>query len=398
MFVKIKGITIPVKRWIKIDINGLNEKTIFKIIKKSKGIITINMHSFSFIKGDKKFEKAIGINYKKIKEFIKLLERLKDEKYSTILMRDIQLNKKVNCFVVGNPRSGTTALHNILSQHPDIYIPDPVAPYHFCTDIHKESDKFHGKMKYFTKYRSIVEFEQLYNGRRESILCDISTNYLISKKAAENIYKYNPKAKIIIMLREPIDFLRSLHQELVFQGVERYASFEKALTAEKKRRKGEDIPKKISTPQDLFYFKRADFVRKIRRYYKFFDKKQIKIILYDDFKNDYDKTIKDILEFLGVDSQIKLKNKVVNQSKVVNMPNLNRLISILSTMTIKNVVPTKIRRNVGKMIKKRISSKKREEIPKETKEKLMKYFKPQVKELSKITNIDLCEKWGYKDE
>lgn len=47
--------------------------------------------------------------------------------------------------MVGHPRTGTSALHNVLNQHPDIFMSIPKEPIYFAKDLHAESDLFHKK-------------------------------------------------------------------------------------------------------------------------------------------------------------------------------------------------------------------------------------------------------------
>ena len=68
--------------------------------------------------------------------------------------------------------------------------------------------------------------------------------YLFSKQAAAEIAQYNPDAKIIIMLREPVAFLYSIHSQGLYSGNET-KHFETALSLEDSRRQGMNIPSTV---------------------------------------------------------------------------------------------------------------------------------------------------------
>lgn len=158
---------------------------------------------------------------------------------------------KVDFFIVGFMKSGTTALASFLSQHPDICISVPKEPGYFATDFMEESDNFHGKKVYF-KVRTHQQYSDIYKHSEPSQKSgEASTAYIYSKVAAENIKKYNPRAKIIIMIRNPIDFLHALHMQYLNETVEDEKDFVKALQLEDKRKNGENIPSRVRVPSYL---------------------------------------------------------------------------------------------------------------------------------------------------
>ena len=109
---------------------------------------------------------------------------------------------KVNTFIVGAPKAGTSSLHFYLNQHPEI-----------CMSSVKEPNFFSAKEVENLYYNSqIVSSTKDYNSLFESdvkIKGESSVSYLYYKEVAKRIYEYNAKAKIIIMLRKPVDRLFS---------------------------------------------------------------------------------------------------------------------------------------------------------------------------------------------
>ena len=126
----------------------------------------------------------------------------------------------VNLFVAGHPRSGTGTLDGWLNAHPDIFM-GPKELHYFGSDL-----------AFNIPPRSKRNYEkQFQQSQSQPIIGESSTWYLASSKAADEIAEYNPEAKIIISLRNPIDWLHSLHSHQVFAGYEDISDFESALGA-----------------------------------------------------------------------------------------------------------------------------------------------------------------------
>ena len=125
-------------------------------------------------------------------------------------------NKLPNFFIVGAPRAGTTALYHYLSQHPDVFLPRVKEPHYFGSDL-----------EFAVPRMTFDEYRNLYQGvTNEKVVGDGSVMYLMSQTAAKEIKKICPEAKIIIMLRHPVDLLVSLHQKMLLTGNETIDDFE----------------------------------------------------------------------------------------------------------------------------------------------------------------------------
>jgi len=104
--------------------------------------------------------------------------------------------------MVGNSKSGTSAIYFALQQHPDIFMCTPKEPNHFATDLCA------GVTEGTFVQMSEVEYLALFHDDAGSAVSgDASACYLYSKDAAKKIYGFNPEAKILIILREPVAFL-----------------------------------------------------------------------------------------------------------------------------------------------------------------------------------------------
>jgi hypothetical protein len=304
---------------------------------------------------------------------------------------------KPNLFIVGSPRAGTTALHSFLSQHPEILMSTLKEPEYFCTDIHQESDSFHKEKKYFP-YRTKKQYLELFqNVKNEKTIGESSTKYLASTVAAKNIYNFNSKAKIIIILRNPIDILYSLHSRLSYSGVEPIEDFEEALQLEEQRKKG-DIPQVVCYPSSLFYSERINFKEKIERYRMLFPEHQVKIIIHELFIKNNIKNYKDVLIFLNIDSgftpNFTKKNSNRNIRNFSTHLFLSKIMKNKYTHKFVKYIPFRMG-ILPKLMRANSTVSKRSPMSKKLRLKLMKKYQKEVAELSDYLSIDLTHIWRY---
>lgn len=303
-----------------------------------------------------------------------------------------------NLFIVGHPRTGTSSLHYYLDQHPDVFMTAIKEPNYFADDFRQESDRFHGKPLYFP-FRTEKRYLKLYEKwKNEKIGGEASATNLYSQRAARNIFQFNPGAKIIMMFREPVDFLCSYHSAAVFSLGEHEKDFSKALSLQKERRSGKHLSKRVITPSWLFYSDFIKYSEQVERYQACFDKHQIMVVIFDDFKNDLRNTFKRILRFLDMDSNFKPEIKIVNPNKNLKYPLLKRytLDSPRFRNTLRFLVSDSIYAQMKKIYKDRlVEYKPREAIDQGLRHKLMEHFKTEVQRLSVFLDRDLVTLWHY---
>lgn len=215
---------------------------------------------------------------------------------------------KPNFYIVGAPKCGTSAMWKFLKQHPDIYMPeqkeiynffDSDLKYHFPVLTEKEY------LKYFDSYNS------------ETLIGEANVFNLSSEIAPKNIFKFSPNAKIIIMLRHPVEMAYALYTEQVFNGNEPL-SFKDALSVEKERLIGKSIPKGISfSEKSLCYVYMASFYKQVKRYIDVFGNDNVHIIFFEDLNNDIAAVYKNTLKFLGASTNFEPQFIKVNPNQEV---------------------------------------------------------------------------------
>ena len=215
--------------------------------------------------------------------------------------------KNPNLFIVGAPKSGTTFLYHYLKQHPDIYFPNFKEPHFFGSDLIRRNGAYN---------LSLDEYQDLFKTNKK-IIGEASTFYIFSKDAPEEIYNFNPKAKIIIMLRDLVDLVHSLHSQFVFSGDEVIEDFTQALELEGSRLSGNRIPNQTTVVNKLFYTSNILLLpRSIQSFIRYFGRENIKFIDLDDIKKNPKKVYFETLEFLNIDSNLNIPDfKIINKNK-----------------------------------------------------------------------------------
>lgn len=220
-----------------------------------------------------------------------------------------------NLFIVGAPKSGTTALWSYLSTHPDIYAAGSHQgnlPSENGAVATKDRGVPQGKEYYFfgsdlrsnaTVRRSLDSYMAAFAGASdEQYLIDASPMYLCSERAAVEIAAFAPEARAIAMLRNPVDMMYSLHGEALFQGDEDIADFSEALAAEDDRRLGNRIPPTCQGALwSLFYRDVARYSDQIERFFTALGRDHVHVIIFDEFVADPLATYRATLAFLDLE-------------------------------------------------------------------------------------------------
>ena len=306
--------------------------------------------------------------------------------------------RKPNLFIVGHPRSGTSSLHHYLKQHPDIFMTAIKEPNFFAQDFRIDSDNFHKKELYFP-YRSENQYLTLYKKwTKEKIAGEASATNLCSKASAQQINRFNPSSKIIMMFREPVEFLHSFHSAARFALGEHLEDFPSAISAEKDRRAGRNLSKRVIAPSWLFYSEFIKYTEQIQRFMSFFDQAQIKIIIFDDFKTNTQDVYREVLGFLHIDPDFITDFDVINPNKQIKWPLLKKytLDSPHFRKTLRLLFSPDTYAGLKDFYRyKMVKHEHRQPLDETFKLELMQNFKPEVEKLSEFLKKDLISLWGY---
>ncbi len=215
---------------------------------------------------------------------------------------------KPNFFIVGAPKCGTTALSEYLREHPNIFMCSPKEPFYFATDFPKYACAFvETEDEYLTLFNKATKYQ--------CMIGEASAIYLYSEKAIQNIRIFASDAKIIVMLRNPIELVYSVHSQLLFSRDEDEKDFMKAWGLIDQRKKGIKIPKKCRDRKALYYDEIAKLGEQLERLMSVFPKEQIKIIFSEDFFKNTNYIYKEILTYLGLPDIHRRNFPRINQNK-----------------------------------------------------------------------------------
>ena len=213
---------------------------------------------------------------------------------------------KPNFFIVGAPKCGTTALSEYLREHPSIYISEPKEPHYFTFDFEQ-----YRVTKTWSEYLSL--FKQ--STSEQTAIGEGSVFYLCSTVALEKIKEYDPQAKIIVMLRNPVDMIYSFHSQLVFTADETEKNFEKAWRLQAIRQQGTQIPAQCREAAFLQYAEMGKLGEQVERLQAVFPPEQVKIILFEDFIKSTQDVYNEVLSFLDVSSDGRTEFIRINENK-----------------------------------------------------------------------------------
>jgi hypothetical protein len=196
-------------------------------------------------------------------------------------------------FLVGAPRCGTTALSIYLTRNPQVCFARPKEPHYFAKISHiPGADEL--KRDYLDRHFSHCAAEH-------RVLGEGSVSYLYAPGAIERILHFNPKAKFIVQLRNPLKMLPSYHLRMRFLLQEDAADFGTAWGLEAARKNGENIPGYCLDPRLLYYSEVASYGAQIEQLFKVAGREQTHVIVFDDFVSDTLGVYRRVLEFLDID-------------------------------------------------------------------------------------------------
>jgi hypothetical protein len=307
---------------------------------------------------------------------------------------------KPSFFIVGAAKAGTTAVADYLGQHPQIYMCPVKEPHYFAKDIRLEDlrpllkkrlrnldlnavIKSEGKTKLHRAFITDTDvYHQLFSfADKELIAGEASPSYLYSEVAAREIHNYNPKAKIIILLREPVSRAFS-HYQMDLRLAYTKGSFEEALT--------EDAAASTDSWGSRSHYRElGNYSAQVKRYLDVFPENQILILLYDELRADTAATVQKILRFLEVDATTEALDLSAKNETVVSRFNLGLQSSLAEK------IKTKFKPMLGESalkqkLKKFFYKKPEQSHPAPATEKMLKeYFSKDLQELERLTGINL---------
>lgn len=201
-----------------------------------------------------------------------------------------------NFFVVGAAKSGTTALYNGLLRHDDVYLTTPKEShfYAYLADPvalgHLFPDETAARRRYGELFAGVAG---------ESAIGDASTTNLVVPGAAEVIAREVPDARIVAVLRHPVDRAYSHWHHFRVAGGEDIADFAEAL--------GQEQPRAAAGwPFTYQYRGWGRYAGQLRPYFECFGHERVLVHLYEDLCADAAGVLRTTFRFLDVDGSVAI--------------------------------------------------------------------------------------------
>jgi hypothetical protein len=236
--------------------------------------------------------------------------------------------------IIGAGKSGTTSLDNYLKQHPEIFVSDFKEPNFFGYEmVNRESFKSQPEElhHYDISVTNLSAYLALFeNALPSQVLGETSNTYMYHEGAPERIRYYNPDMKLIAVLRQPAGRLYSRYLHLARENRTPTEKFEDCLDRNTIWWERNDLIK------EGFYY------RNLAKFYELFPKENIRVFLYEEFNSNPQDVLKQIYEFLGVDSTFQNNFSVrYNESGFIKNRFLDKIYGQkgILTGTIKALIP-----------------------------------------------------------
>jgi len=277
---------------------------------------------------------------------------------------------KVDFFIVGAPKAGTTSLYHYLNEHPQVEMSSQKEPDYFSDKaIHKQG-MYYGK----NRVNTLDKYESLFVQKESVVYGEGSVSYLFYDNVAEDIKKYNPNAKIIIMLRNPIERAFS-HYLMDYRLGLISDSFENILAKKSKHKNAH-----------LFYqqyIEVSKYAKQIQRYLDFFEKDNILVIDYEDFKKNVSKTVDQVYSFLNISAEFAAD--INTKHNTFTMPKNKVIRFIYSFVFLRKILtflfPIYLVKNIRVLL---FKADKKPELLKETRSQLRIIFNDDIKKLEEV--------------
>lgn len=234
--------------------------------------------------------------------------------------------------IIGAQKSGTSALRDFLKQHPRIDGPEKEIHF-FTSHFEKGEDWYH----------------QQFSGLKEpQLIFEKTPFYLFHPEVPERIFSYNPKLKMIVILRNPVEraFSAWKHYQKYFLdfGRVKTSNLEQLRSYSSVTGMGEefvqmldsgiypsfyDLCREEITRKNLGKFEllpavvsRGIYAEQLKRFYQYFDRSQILILESNQLKNDLQTTMNRVFDFLQIPSvsirQISLSSKNLSERVTIS--------------------------------------------------------------------------------
>jgi len=233
------------------------------------------------------------------------LQTMIHKKLHTVNSERTRSHFHVDFIGIGAGKAGTTWVSEMLDSHPEICMSEPKEVNCFNEKgsyyINSENPNYNKGLAWYKKH--------FLHCRRGQLIGEFSPKYFFDLKAPEKIKKIFPDIKLIVCLRNPVDRAFSQYNFIKYYKKKETRSFDEVIRKE---------------PE---YIEKGLYCKHLNKYFQAFDKNQIHIIWFEDFKNYPNEVLKKLFHFLGVDETFNplnahQKKNAARQSRFHQIPQL----------------------------------------------------------------------------
>ena len=280
----------------------------------------------------------------------------------------------VDFFIVGAPKAGTTSLFYYLNKNKGICMSSIKEPNFFSSQDLKIQKIYYDSLI----LDNLKEYERIFTPKnKQQIIGEASVSYLFYPNVANRIFDYNPRSKIIIILRDPVERAFSHYSMDLRLG-------------HVKQSLDELFDLGLNNKDNLFfqqYILLGQYYEQVNRYIEVFGRENICVKFYDELKLDASSFYSDILKFLQQENDHNIDfNQPFNKSKLPS----NKFIKWLySWPIIRKISLIFLPLSVIEFINIKFFKENNNIITNDLKSKLHSFFLEDIEKLEKLLSKDL---------
>ncbi|MEZ4334263.1 MAG: sulfotransferase [Myxococcota bacterium] len=212
-----------------------------------------------------------------------------------------------SAFLVGAPRCGTTFLAKTLAAHPNVCLSKPKETHFFVRDAPGLPPE---------RWRDVFLARHFGHLAPEAtLIVEGSPLQLRDSAAIERLLRFDPQARFVVALRNPIEMIHSFHARLVFLLDEDEPDFERAWALQAERARGERIPKRCRDVASLQYRTMASLGTQLERLVERVGRERVHVVVFDDVASAPLAAYHALLSFLGLPDDGRTRFKRTNEHR-----------------------------------------------------------------------------------
>lgn len=290
-------------------------------------------------------------------------------------------DRKLDFFIIGAQKAGTTSLYDYLAQHEHVYLP-----------FNKDFFAFNEDPHYGITEAALPSYYRDYAG--QELVGGSNVQVLPFADAIANLHHYRPDIKVVVMLRNPVDRAYSAFWMMRRTGLEPCKSFEAAIDLEDERSSSSDF----RTRAELRYLEHGFYDEQLIKLFNVFDPKQVFVALFDDLAADPQKTTETLLAWLGASSGTEGIDFDF-RSNESSLPRSARLEALIRSQSgwkraYHRTIPLGLRNAVNKHVIARVEDLilqpfQYPTLAEDTRQRLLSLYRPHMERLSTLIGRDL---------